>query len=241
MLFFYIRHGDPTYRPDELTPKGRREAEAIGKRLALFGLDKIYSSTSNRAYETALPAAEMLKKEITQLDFAHESQAFKEFSTLDDNGVRRWVKDMPKYKKLFASDEIHSLGKNWYEHPELAELPGLKSGILRIREEADKFMLSLGYEHDRTTNTYKAVAHTKDRVALFAHAGFGSAFLPEILDIPYPTFAAHTDMRTTGMTVISFEPEKDSDTVIPCLLTYSADGHLYKDGLPLFYTDKGSF
>ena len=167
MLFFYIRHGDPTYHPDELTPKGRREAEAIGRRLALFGLDKIYSSTSNRAYETALPAAEMLKKEITQLEFAHESQAFKEFSTLNDEGKRNWVKDITKYKCLFASDEIHALGKNWFEHPDLAELPSLKSGIHRIREEADKFMLSLGYEHDRTTNTYRAVAPTNDRVALF--------------------------------------------------------------------------
>jgi probable phosphoglycerate mutase len=241
MLFFYIRHGDPIYHPDELTPKGRREAEAIGKRLALFGLDKIYSSTSNRAYETALPAAEMLKKEIVQLDFAHESQAFKEFSTLDENGVKRWIKDLPQYKKLFASDEIHALGKNWFDHPELADLPGLKVGIERIRAEADKFMLSLGYEHDRTTNTYRAVAHTKDRVALFAHAGFGSAFLPEILDIPYPAFAAHSNMRTTGMTVISFEPENGSDVVIPCLLTYSSDAHLYKEGLPLFYSERVLF
>ena len=235
MLFFYIRHGDPTYRPDELTPKGRREAEAIGKRLVLFGLDKIFSSTSNRAYETALPAAEMLKKEITQLDFAHESQAFKEFSTVDEDGVRRWVKDIPKYKKLFASDEIHALGKNWFEHPELAELPGLKSGILRIRQSADEFLLSLGYEHDRATNTYREVAPNNERVALFAHAGFGSAFLPEILDIPYPAFAAHSDMRTTGMTVISFETEKGSDLVIPRMLTYSSDSHLYREGLPLTY------
>ena len=32
MLFFYIRHGDPIYSPDSLTPLGRRQAEALGRR-----------------------------------------------------------------------------------------------------------------------------------------------------------------------------------------------------------------
>ena len=53
MLFFYIRHGDPTYHPDELTPLGKRQAEAIAKRLALYGIDRIFASTSNRAIQTA--------------------------------------------------------------------------------------------------------------------------------------------------------------------------------------------
>ena len=58
MLLYYIRHGEPTYDPDELTPNGRRQAEAVGRRLARFGLDKIYCSTSNRALQTAQPTRE---------------------------------------------------------------------------------------------------------------------------------------------------------------------------------------
>ena len=57
MRFFYIRHGDPTYNPDALTPIGERQAEAIGRQLARFGLDKIYASSSNRSQQTARPAA----------------------------------------------------------------------------------------------------------------------------------------------------------------------------------------
>ena len=67
MLFFYVRHGDPTYDPNELTPLGKRQAEAVGKRLAVHGIDKIYSSTSNRAMQTAQPTCEILKKEMTLL------------------------------------------------------------------------------------------------------------------------------------------------------------------------------
>lgn len=57
MLLFYIRHGDPTYNPDELTPLGKRQAEAAAKRLALYGIDRIFASTSNRAIQTAQPSA----------------------------------------------------------------------------------------------------------------------------------------------------------------------------------------
>ena len=33
MLLFYIRHGDPVYDPDSLTPLGLKQAEAVAKRL----------------------------------------------------------------------------------------------------------------------------------------------------------------------------------------------------------------
>ena len=53
MLLYYIRHGDPVYEPDSLTALGHRQAEAVAKRLALHGMDKIYCSSSNRAVLTA--------------------------------------------------------------------------------------------------------------------------------------------------------------------------------------------
>ena len=67
MIFYYIRHGDPIYDPDSLTPLGTRQAEALSKRLALYGLDKIYCSTSNRAFLTAKPTCELLNKEAERL------------------------------------------------------------------------------------------------------------------------------------------------------------------------------
>ena len=76
MLFFYLRHGDPIYHPDMLTPLGHKQAEALAKRLALFGIDRIYASTSNRARQTAEPTAALLKKEITVCDWANEGLAW---------------------------------------------------------------------------------------------------------------------------------------------------------------------
>ena len=80
MLFFYIRHGDPIYKPNQLTPLGHRQAEAVAKRLAVYGVDKIYSSPSNRAIQTAQPTCELLKKEMEILDFTDEALAIQEFT-----------------------------------------------------------------------------------------------------------------------------------------------------------------
>mgnify|MGYP002514795605 CR=1 FL=1 len=68
MLFYYIRHGDPIYDPDSLTSLGERQAEAIAKRLAIYGLDRIYASSSNRAILTAKPTCELLKKDMDYVE-----------------------------------------------------------------------------------------------------------------------------------------------------------------------------
>lgn len=80
MLLFFVRHGDPVYVPDSLTPLGRRQAEAVAKRLARYGLDKIYVSSSARAIQTSEPTCEMLKMQSTVLDWCNESHAWAELA-----------------------------------------------------------------------------------------------------------------------------------------------------------------
>ena len=44
MRLLIIRHGDPDYAKDSLTEKGKLQAQALAKRLAVHGLDRIYAS-----------------------------------------------------------------------------------------------------------------------------------------------------------------------------------------------------
>lgn len=237
MLFIYVRHGAPIYDPDSLTPLGHRQAEAVGKRLALYGLDRIYASTSALAIQTAKPAAELLGKEITELDFANEGHAWRDLTAMTDSGKRDWAFDIPRYKKLFLSNEIRSLGKEWYKHPAFSDTD-FEKGIERIRRESDAFFASLGYEHDCENNCFNAVRPNDERVAMFAHGGFGFAFISHILDIPYPMFATKFDMCHSGMTVIDFS---GNDVVYPRLLQYSSDSHLYKEGIMTGYNNRIRF
>lgn len=235
MLFFYIRHGDPIYNPDSLTPLGERQAEAVAKRLALYGIDKIYASTSNRALQTAQPTAELLKKEVEQLDFAREGYAWQEFTALDKDEKRRWFFQNSTIRKLFVSDEIRFLGDRWYTHTALKETKA-EAGLDRITSASDEFFKSLGYEHVNGSGAYKVINDNNDRVALFAHQGFGLAFFSCFLDIPYPQFSMHFDMGHSGMTVVEFKNE--NGYAYPKILTFANDSHIYKEGLPTKYQNE---
>ena len=237
MLFFYIRHGDPIYDPDSLTPKGHLQAQAIAKRLALFGIDEIYASTSNRAIQTARPTCDILRKEPVLLDFCNEGHAWRDFA-IEIDGSRKWVFHHKSMADLFADPSVRELHDKWYEHPEFAGYD-FKKGIDRITSESDRFFASLGYRHINGTGSYRVTAPSEKRVALFAHQGFGLTFFSCLLDIPIPVFTRHFDFSHSSMTVIHFRNE--GDICHPQILTLSNDSHIYREGLPMNYNNGISF
>ena len=231
MLLYYIRHGDPIYDPDSLTPLGMRQAEAIGKRLAVHGLDRIYASSSNRAIQTAQPTCEMLKKNMTVLDWCNELHVWRELTVTEDKKMT-WCFVHAPTVEVMTSHEVRRLGREWYRHPAF-EGTLYEQGMTRVQRECDALLESLGYRHDLERNGYVAERPNAERVAIFAHHGFGVAFLSCLLDIPYPELSIRADICHTGMTVIHF-PEREG-FVIPKMLEFSSDAHLYREGLPTKY------
>ena len=116
MLFFYIRHGDPIYNPDMLTPLGHEQAHAVAKRLSLFGIDRIFASSSNRAKQTAEPTCKLLKKEMSICDWANEGHVWQEFTVVKENGARFWGFQDKETLNCFNSKEMRELGDLWYNH-----------------------------------------------------------------------------------------------------------------------------
>jgi len=234
MLFFYIRHGDPVYDPDSLTPLGTRQAEALAKRLARYGIDKIFVSTSQRAKDTAKPTCEMLKKDITELDWCNEKYTWDDFS-IEEDGNKCWVFNSSKYRELFSKSEIKAMGNRWYEALQFSG-SNFEEGITRIWRNSDAFFEQLGYTHNREGGYYIQNKPNNERIALFAHQGFGIAFLSGILDIPYPEFSLHFDLSHSSMTVIDFS--EHGGKVIPKILTLSNDSHIYGENLPTKYNNE---
>ena len=239
MLLFYVRHGDPIYDPDSLTPLGRRQAESVAHRLCQFGLDRIFASTSNRAVETARPTCEILGLEPVQLDWVNESHAWRELSVEFAPGRRHWCYCDEEMLTLFADPEVRALGSRWYEHRAFAERPTFGEAVRRMRAAADDWLSSLGYRHDAEKSLYHVEKESEERVALFAHEGAGMLFLSTILDIPYPLFAPAFTMQHTGVTVVEFRSL--GNLAMPCVLQLSNDSHLFRDGLPLNYQKRVRF
>ena len=231
MLLYYVRHGDPDYSADGLTPRGARQAEAVAKRLALHGLDRIYTSPLGRAKLTAKPTCELLNMQAEEVEFADEGKAFRMTHGEVENGRRVWGFQHRPTRERFATEEIRRLGREFYKHPDFADTPF--AGIPTVQAQIDEWLLTLGYRHDLERNGYIAERPNDDRVALFAHQGFGLLFLSCVLDIPYPEVAARMDIQHSGVCVIRFAG-KDG-LILPTLLQLSNDSHLYREGLPLRY------
>lgn len=231
MLLYYVRHGNPIYNPDSLTPLGERQAEAVGRYLANLGVDDIYASSSNRALLTAKPLSEITNKQITVLDWCNEGYAWKE-TTVPREGepnARTWCFQSPKYMRYFNQKDVRALGDAWYTHPLFAGLD-FEKGVLRVNAEVDAFMLGYGYRHDRENGVYIPEEPNKKKVALFAHQGFSMMFLSSLLDIPYNVFCTHTDIGHSCVSMIEFR--QTDGVVIPRLLSHANDAHLPLAGLP---------
>ncbi len=141
---------------------------------------------------------------------------------------------MIKVRELFV-DKTVSLNEKWYEDARLPE-NNFKAGVERINRCVDEWILSLGYQHDREKSVYNAVRPSQEKIALFAHEGFGMVFLSSLLDIPYPLFCTCFCIGHSELTIISFN-EKDG-VAIPVILTHANDGHLYKEGLLKIHSHK---
>lgn len=234
MILYVIRHGDPDYPNNTLTPQGFRQADALSKRLGVYGLDEIYTSSLPRAYLTAKPTYELLNIKPVMCDWAMEDHAWHHFTVrYDETPNVTWAFFTAKYNRLFNRPEVLALGRNWADSP-LFEDTNFKTGVELFRKTADEFLGNLGYEHDWENGLYTPVKPNEKRVALFCHQGFGIALLSTILDIPYPLFASHFDIGHSGVCVVEFAVNSEG-YVIPKMLQHSNDSHLYKEGLPTRY------
>ncbi|MBE5742680.1 MAG: histidine phosphatase family protein [Clostridiales bacterium] len=232
MYLYYVRHGDPIYDPDSLTALGHEQAKALSKRFAIYGLDEIYASTSMRAQMTAQPTCDVLHKEKILLDWANEGYAWADTHIVSPEGKPSWVYASDLWRENLNHPEVVALGKKWNTHPIFKGTP-LENGTKRIDDCVDEFMLNLGFMHNREKCTYKSIKQPKERIALFAHEGFGKLFLSSLLDIPYPLLATRFELGHSSVTVIYFD--ESGEERYPRVLQWSNDSHLYKEGVSTKY------
>lgn len=253
MLLFFIRHADPIYNPDSLTPIGKRQAESLARRLARYGLDDLYVSSSNRAMETVKPTTELLKKEAVVLDWTNEDHAYREQSMPTADGGKAWGFALPEMKELLCSKSVRDMGDDWVNHPGFKDTT-FAAGHLRIRKQTREFIEKYGFVWDEEKGMYKnnnyikteidftydpsvktSYSNDEKRIALFAHHGFGTNFLAALLGIPFPQVCLKMNFGHTGMTVIQFDEK--NEYIAPMMLTMANDGHLLADNMPTAYNN----
>ena len=234
MLLYIIRHGDPIYNPDSLTPKGHLQAQALAKRFAVHGLDRIYSSPLIRAQQTAQPTCDILGKNFEIEEWTSENKAAADLFYTFPDGHRGWIFHRQR-TELKTNESLSLTMDNWYEAECFAEQKEkCKKGFARIGADSDKFLEKLGYRREGAA--YKIITPSEERVAVFCHQGFGTTWLAHLLNIPPHIFWSSFDITHSGVTVLEFKNYKNGYTA-PMCLCLSDTSHLLREGLPFEYNN----
>ena len=215
-----IRHGDPNYEKNCLTPLGHDQAEALAERLYRNGVraDAVCSSKYGRAVETAEHTAKKYGLPVQILDFAHEIES--EPSCLSPE-------EQQKYGSWPASFEYVKDGINLsVEDPRQFVLYG-KTGVgdsdRRVREGFDAWLAAGGYEKEGLY--YRCTRKNDSEVLFFTHGGVISFLVAYLLHINPLAVCCYTRVRCTGITEIEFAGNP-GDAVCPVLYCFDDASHL---------------
>ena len=226
MILYLIRHGDPNYKLDCLTERGKLQAEAVAKRMQASKIDVVYSSPMGRAMETAEPTCRLLGKAKNIEEWTHEVQS--ERLTTYPDGKPKSV-TLLQNTLLRENGEIDLPFDRTFESKALRETE-MESAFAFIRDNGREFLERLGYREEG--GVYRILRANEDRVALFTHAVFTRVWLSHLLHLPLHTVWASFAPTHTGVTAVHFKNNPDGFTA-PKVLCFSDMSHLFAAGLDM--------
>lgn len=224
MILYIIRHGEPNYATGALTEKGWLQAEAVGKRMAKLGIDRIYASPLLRAQQTAEPACRLLGLEKTTEEWSHE---------IGDERLTSFPDGEMKSISFVQNTYFRQNGNMDLSFSKAYECDGIKQSEMKkavdyIEKNGNEFLERLGYKEEN--GIYRIIRPNNDRVALFCHAAFARAWVSVLLHIPLHIMWAGFDYDYTGVTVIEFANNENGITAPKCH-HYADHSHLYAEGI----------
>lgn len=233
MLLYVIRHGDPDYANDSLTPLGKRQAEAVGKRLAQAGINRVYSSPLGRARATAQPLCEMLHLDCNILDWVSEDKAWQDITCTAPNGVHNFVFNvLPSHE--FKTDDMLYLSYEDYDKTDKSFGMSIEKAYKRVGEGSDKLLSDLGYTRISRA-VYEATPGSEEKVAVFCHEGASMLWLSYLMGIPAHIFWSSFDITHTAVSIFRFNPS--GKTNARCIAMCDTS-HIYADGLPMLHQNR---
>jgi probable phosphoglycerate mutase len=225
MRLYLIRHADPDYPNNTITPYGHKEAEALAARLAKEDLTRLYSSPMGRARDTMRYTADLLPHHVPAIeDWTAE---FGGTTTETEEWGRIAIWDLPG--EVIRGQAKHPRDNDWQNLPYVAGTP-MSELFDATRAASDAFLARHGYE--REGGRYRCVAPNRERIAVFCHGGFGLAWLSHLLEIPLPLMWSGFWLPPSSVTTILMEQRTDTWAVPRCVGLGDVS-HLYAAGLPV--------
>ena len=202
MRIVFVRHGHPNYEKDCLTELGKLHANEAAIRLQEEGIQKIYSSTCGRAYETAECSARRLGLDIVKCDFMREIN----WGSVDGEVI--FADGHPWTAVDYMVEENQDiLDTQWAEKPLFAH-NCLVTEVEQMARDVDEWMLTLGYR--REGRYYRVEKNVLSTIAAFGHGGASAAILSHLFNLPFPFVCTAMGPTYTGITIVTLSDEVGS-------------------------------
>lgn len=222
MKLLIIRHGEPDYEKDSLTPQGWREAECLADRLSGMDFKDIYVSPLGRAKDTASLTLKKLGRAATECDWLEEFPP--RIMRPDADGRRTITWDW--LPSDWTADERFFTYDHWFENEIMAE-GHVKEAYDRVVKGLDELLAAHGYVRDG--HIYRAERPNMDTLALFCHFGVETVMLSHLLNVSPMVLWHGTCALTTSVTTVVTE-ERRQGTACFRINSFGDLYHLYAAG-----------
>lgn len=209
MRLYLIRHAEPDYPRDALTPRGHRQAAALARRVEKLAPGYLYSSPMGRARETARPIAERLGLPCSVEPWTAELEDW----TIEAQRPEHepWG-EAPAWELAVDRVRGQSPGDSWHKEPPFADT-GLETKLAELIRASDAFLRCHGLERqgDFFRRLDDAVAPP---IVLVCHGGFALTWLAHLLVLPPPLVWTSFTLAPASLTSLVFEAV-DTDQLAP--------------------------
>lgn len=221
MKLLIVRHGDPNYAIDSLTPTGWEEARLVADRIAKLNVKAFYVSPLGRAQDTASLTLQKMNRSAETLPWLREfpAQVVKPGETKADCAWDWLPQDWTAEPRFFSLDDWTQ--PDVYATADVAHLAkGVADGI-------DALLARHGYR--REGKLYRAVESNEDTVVLFCHFGVECVILGHLLNIS-PVLLWHgTCAAPTSVTTLTTEERREGIAYFR-MNAFGDTSHLYIAG-----------
>lgn len=221
MRLLIIRHGDPDYEHDTLTPTGHREAALAAEKLAKEHIDAFYLSPLGRAQDTARYTLERMHRTGETLPWLREFHAPIEHPDTGDFRVTwdwlpgAWTKE-PRY---FDKDA-------WCETDVMREF-SVGEAAKAVYNGLDALLARHGYFRDG--QVYRAERPNNDTLAFFCHFGVECVMLGHLIGAS-PMVLWHGFCAAPTSVTTVYTEERREGTAFFRVHSFGDTGHLYAAG-----------
>ena len=201
MKLLFLRHGDPDYAIDSLTPTGRIEAELLAERIAPMPIAAYFVSPLGRAKATAKPTLEAANRTATECDWLREFEPH--IVRPDTNGQKRVAWDW--LPQDWLSDPRFLSPTDWRDNPFFSE-SGVGASYDAVTSAFDRLLSDYGYAREGLW--YRVMRPNADTLAFFCHFGVSCVLLSHLMNVSPMVLWHGLAMAPTSVTTVVSEERR---------------------------------